>query len=326
MPACRGEESDSMVVMPMGSRRAARSRCGVYDCSDCDLYRAEKCPGCASGNLRLRRDGDDLCPVYECVGVLGIAGCRECSKERCTLSGRARLKCQLRVRFGGMRPAVGFLRRLEVARGGAAGSVGRVSGRSADRLCGYLGVLAEYERRNVSVVSSHQLAQGVGVRGSLVRRDLATLGGLGTPGRGYEVGPVAAAIRARLDLERPRPAIWLGVTGAIDWPSAVDALRAVNCSLIGIFDNSLQGTRVNTLIAQPLSRAPSEARRTRATVALVGSEQAAQPELLERLADAGVRGILNLTPVRIELPSRVVVEQCDVGSQILRLISRLGGD
>jgi NADH/NAD ratio-sensing transcriptional regulator Rex len=141
------------------------------------------------------------------------------------------------------------------------------------------------------------------------------------------VGPLGAAIREALDLGRKRPAIWLGLGGPVDWRCVVEALRAVNCLLVGVFDdNAAQGRAIDKLMIQPLSRAPAEARRTAATVAVVASERAAGRELLESLVDAGVQGILNLTPLRLELPARVVVEQCDLGSEMVRLVSRLGSD
>jgi redox-sensing transcriptional repressor len=178
----------------------------------------------------------------------------------------------------------------------------------------------------VEVVSSHQLARSMGVRASLVRRDLAELGGLGTPGKGYEVAAAAAAIRDRLDLTRERPTVWLGVGGRTDWTHAMEALRAVNCSLVGVFDDTDRGRIMGNLSIQPLSRAVAEVRRTDATVAVVASERAARRELLESLVEVGVRAILNLTPRRLDLPAGVVVEQCDLRAQMVRLVSRLGGD
>lgn len=159
-----------------------------------------------------------------------------------------------------------------------------------------------------------------------MRRDLAELGGLGTPGKGYEVAAVAAAIRNRLDLASERATVWLGVGGRTDWAHAMEALGAVNCALVGVFDDTDRGRIMGKLRIQPLSRAVAEVRRTAATVAVVASERAARRELLESLIEAGVRGILNLTPRRLDLPARVIVEQCDLGAQMVRLVSRLGGD
>ena len=313
------------VTKPVRSRRAARSRCAVYDCGACELYREEKCPGCASGNLRLMRDGDDACPVYECVRILGISGCHECARQRCRLGRGVSLKCQLRSKLGGERPSQLFIRKLEGARATATSKAERIPNRFGERLRQYLGALVEYERQEMRVISSHQLARNVGVRASLVRRDLAELGGLGTPGRGYEVTRLSAAIREALDLAKGRSALWVGLSGPVDWRRVMDSLRAANCTLVGVFDDAAPGRATEKLAVLPLSRAPAEARRTGATVAVVASEQGARRELLERLVDAGVRGIVNLTPLRLDLTPSVVVEQCDLGSEVVKLVSRLGG-
>lgn len=308
-----------------GARRAARSRCGVYDCSACALYRSGRCPGCASGNLRLRREGEVLCPVYQCVRTLRIAGCEECRQDQCLLDRRAALRCQLRVRFGGERTSPVFLQQIAATRATGTGGAGHAWRQSGDRLRGYLGVLVEYQRQGVEVLSSHQLARGTGVRASLVRRDLAELGGLGTPGKGYAAEALAGAIRGRLDLARKRAAVWLGVGERTDWAAAIEELGAVNCALVGVFDDRNRGRVAGKLQVQPLSKVVAEVRRTGATVAVVASGRAARRNLLEDLAEAGVRGILNLTPCRLDLSGRVVVEQCDLGSELTRLVSRLGG-
>jgi len=59
---------------------------------------------------------------------------------------------------------------------------------------------------------------------------------------------------------------------------------------------------------------------------VLASEEAADPKLLTRLVNAGIQAVLNLTSERLELPAAIVVEQCDLGSQLLRLVSRMGDD
>jgi NADH/NAD ratio-sensing transcriptional regulator Rex len=46
--------------------------------------------------------------------------------------------------------------------------------------------------------------------------------------------------------------------------------------------------------------------------------------MVQALARAGVKAILNLTPVPLLASARMVIEQADTGSQLLRLLSRLG--
>jgi len=52
-------------ISQMGTKRASRSLCGVYDCTTCSLFRERTCPGCGSGNLHLVREGSEPCAVYQ---------------------------------------------------------------------------------------------------------------------------------------------------------------------------------------------------------------------------------------------------------------------
>ena len=76
-------------------------------------------------------------------------------------------------------------------------------------------------------------------------------------------------------------------------------------------------------MVQPLARAAAEARRHGAKVAVLASEEATRPGVVEGLTEAGVRAVLNLTPSRLEASTNMVVEQGDIGSQLVRLLSRM---
>jgi|GEM_PF-1969028 len=306
----------------MKNKRARRSHCGVYDCSACDLYIAEKCPGCASGNLRLMREGGIQCSVYDCVHKLGIAGCYECTETTCHLRKWPPAQCPLRARFGNPDMCDGFERKLDVTRGAAA-APNRLSEQKTQRLRNYLYLLGDYQARRTSTVSSHQLARGTGVRASLVRRDLSELGALGTPGRGYNATHLSLAIKAALTLGKRQPTIWLGNARSTDWLTTKRILKSLDCVLVGIFDDDCRGRAADGMVVQPTAKAKTVARRRRATLAVVAAERAISPTLIDDLIDAGVRGVLNLTAARLEASASLVIEQADLGSQMLRLLSRL---
>jgi redox-sensing transcriptional repressor len=232
------------------------------------------------------------------------------------------------MRFDGAEAVSHFEEKLDATRGlVTAAETGRqLPGQKMRRLHGYLLALDAYVGKSIATVSSQQLARGVGVRASLVRRDLSEIGGFGTPGRGYDVGRLTSEIRRALHLQRTRRAVWLGDASALRGRRAVRAAEVANCGLVGVFDDKSAGRSVNGYVVQPLSKAATEARKRSATVAVLASEEAADPKLLSRLVAAGIQAVLNLTPARLELPAAVVVEQCDLGSQLLRLISRMGAD
>lgn len=309
-------------MMAMQRKRASRSHCGVYDCSACALYLEEKCPGCGSGNLHLKRERKSVCAVYQCVRELGIAGCYECGEARCRLEAWSRARCPLRMRLGGER-ADGFRDLLESTKGAAAvAQEAALAERTAERLCSYLRVVEEYADRGVSTMSSHHLARAVGVRSSLVRRDLSALGGFGVPGRGYSVDLLQEALRRRLRLGRMRPTVWLGAAGLVDQEATRQALEAVQCRVVGLFDDGCEGRAAGGLPVQALARAPREVRKHRATVAVLASEEAARPELVRELVAAGIRAVLNLTAAALSPCAQAVIEQGDLRSQLARLLSR----
>jgi len=274
------------------------------------------------------REDATQCVVYQCVRELGIAGCHECIEPACRIEAWPPSRCPLRGRFGADERYEDFAERLGSTRGLAALALDRREGtdRRCERLCAYLTVLEDYLNQGVATVSSHQLAREVGVRSSLVRRDLSALGNFGTPGRGYAVGRLHSELRRVLSLETERRTIWLGAVRTTDWRASRLALESVNCALVGVFDDVCPGERADGLIVQPLSKAPREARRRHASVAVLASEAATEKAILDGLIEAGIGAVLNLTPARLPACARVTIESGDLASQMLRLLSRLGAD
>jgi len=308
----------------MGKKRASRSLCGVYDCTTCGLLGERTCPGCASGNLHVFREGGEPCAVYQCVRALGVAGCYECTEGTCRLDSLVVARCPLRGRFGGPTEYEGFRELLAGTKGTAAGGGGgALAPRTLQRMSRYLRVAEDYARGGVATISSYQLGRAAGARSSLVRRDLSALGRCGTPGRGYAVSLLRQAIRRRLALEEARPAVWLGNAELAGRPETREALDAVNCRLVGVFDDAGSGRKVAGIRVQRLARAADKARRARATVAILASEEAAQAEVVQGLVGAGVRAVLNLSRTPLTRPANVAVEQADLGSLLFRLLCQI---
>jgi redox-sensing transcriptional repressor len=309
-------------------KRATRARCGVYDCSACDLFLDKRCPGCNSENLRIAHEGDSPCAVYACVRGLGVDSCSECSLLSCRLSEWPPSRCPLRARYGGKTVYRAFRHSLEAAKGTAlvADKKAPVPKRAIGRVRWYLQAMEEYARRGVATISSHHLARAAGVRSSLVRRDLSELGHFGTPGRGYRVPTLRRAIRRRLRLEETRPVLWLGAERLKRDPAARQALADMNCHLLAVFDSNPKqvGATVAGLRVLHLADAAEQAGTHGDALAVLASEEAAEAELLQALAGAGVRAFLNLTSVPVTAPAGTVVEQADLGSQLFRLLCRLG--
>lgn len=303
--------------------RAGRARCGVYDCAACDLLLAGRCLGCARGNLRLLRAGESPCAVYACARSLKLSGCHECQQTPCRLSPWRQAVCPLRGRAGERASYQEFRQALTSAQGAAAGGMGRLSRGAMKRLPAYLAAVDDYLRRGLQIVSSHHLARAVGVRAGLVRRDLAALGQFGTPGRGYELCRLDEGLRAALNLGPVRGAVWLGAAWLARQEGVSQALRQLGCRLVAVCDDQEAGGTTAGLRVRPLAQAASAARVCGAVVAVVADREAAMSGLVGALARAGVKGVLNLTEVPLPASGQVVIEQADLRTQLMRLLSQL---
>src|SRR3954451_10798184 len=87
----------------------------------------------------------------------------------------------------------------------------RLSRASVHRFSLYLRHLERLYQQNAQKVSSSQLGEALGINDAQVRKDLAYLGNLGQPGIGYLIADLVAALRRRLGIDRPWPAVLVGV-------------------------------------------------------------------------------------------------------------------
>src|SRR5436305_15010683 len=87
----------------------------------------------------------------------------------------------------------------------------RLSRASVHRFSLYLRHLERLYQQNTLKCPSSQLGEALGINDAQVRKDLAYLGNLGQPGIGYLIGDLVAALRRRLGIDRPWPAVLVGV-------------------------------------------------------------------------------------------------------------------
>src|SRR5881398_3292366 len=95
--------------------------------------------------------------------------------------------------------------------GGVPGGEPKLSRASVQRFSLYLRHLERWNTEGLQIVSSSHLGDALGINDAQVRKDLAFLGNLGQPGIGYYLHDLIAALRHRLGIDRPWPAVVVGV-------------------------------------------------------------------------------------------------------------------
>jgi len=189
------------------------------------------------------------------------------------------------------------------------------------RLSIYYRCLQRLKENDVETVSSTALARAAGVKPSQLRKDLAYFGQFGTRGLGYPVELLAATIRETLGRERLQPVVLIGagnlgsallryqgfqkegfeVVAAFD--SAPDAARARGVTIPVFPDTELDAFLVAHGIKLAILCIPVEFAQATAN----------------RLVAAGVQGILNFSPILLEVPADVTVNNVDLALELEHL-------
>jgi redox-sensing transcriptional repressor len=150
-------------------------------------------------------------------------------------------------------------------------------------------------------VSSSELGKMLGSGAHNVRKDINYLGGIGTVGSGYDIRHLRDHLRARLGLNRPRNTcvVGLGRLGAA--VLNFEGFSESGFAMVAGFDSSIN--RLETIATAvevfPAHEIPEIVRRKNIELAILAVPASAVQETADRCIEAGIRGIVNFTPVPI---------------------------
>ncbi len=191
----------------------------------------------------------------------------------------------------------------------------------AGRLPLYLRRLEHLAAEAVETISSRALAKDLGLGDAQVRKDLAYFGTFGRPGVGYPVRPLIARLRKILGTDH----MWrLALVGFGNLGRALVEYKgfqkkAFRIEAVFDADPSKVGRRVGDLVVQDGTELVETVRRLAIPMAIVTVPAEEARAVADRLVDAGVMGILNFAPVKLDVPEDVVVNDVDLAMALEQL-------
>ena len=206
---------------------------------------------------------------------------------------------------------------MREADGGTGGyREGKIPEATVQRLSIYLRYVTQLHRDGVKVVSSYALSKGCGVKAAQVRKDFAYFGELGVRGVGYYVHDLCTDLQKILGLDQ----VWeVALVGAGQPRLGAHRLQGLR----GVRLHDLRRLRQQPRVpprgaARGVPGAPdlggcgrcSGTRRSRSPSSRCPA--AAAQQVVDELAAAGVKAILNFAPARLETPPGVKVRNVDL--------------
>jgi len=191
---------------------------------------------------------------------------------------------------------------------------GKFSESSVRRLSSYHRVLDDLARQDTEVISSNQLAVLAGTNPAQIRKDLSYFGTFGKRGSGYPVRDLRESIRAILGLNRSWRTVLAGAGNLGHALFSYKEFARYGFEIVGVFDVDPEkvGKIWDGVTISPLSSCAEVITEKQVELALVVTPAAAAQAVVDELCRAGIRGILNFAPRKVEAPPEVVLRNVNI--------------
>ena len=177
-------------------------------------------------------------------------------------------------------------------------------------------------------ISSGELSEGVKIDSATIRRDFSYLGALGKRGYGYDVNDLVAFFKKLLNQDKRTNVALVGVGNLGNALLNYNFSRTNNVRIAAAFDinKEIVGTVKSGVPVYDISELKEQLHLQQIDVCILTVSSNAAQKTADLLADAGVRGILNFTPVIINVPSSIRVHYVDLANELQTLIFFLDRD
>jgi redox-sensing transcriptional repressor len=196
---------------------------------------------------------------------------------------------------------------------------------SVRRLPAYLRLLQTLRAGGRDVVSCTHIGRDLGLVSTQVRKDLAVTGIVGKPKVGYNVPALITAIEEFLGWTNARDAFLVGVGSLGRALMGYQGFQEYGLRIVAGFDVDPEkvGFEVHGKNVFPFEQLGARAAALRVMVGVLTVPAAAAQDAANVMVRAGIRAIWNYTPVTLELPPTVVVEDVKLSASLAVLSSRL---
>jgi redox-sensing transcriptional repressor len=193
------------------------------------------------------------------------------------------------------------------------------------RLPRYLTLLQEGGARGEEWMSSEAMARILGLTAIQVRKDLALTGAPASPRRGFRVDETAKLIGEILGADNFTPVFLIGAGPRGEAACRDESLGRRGFRIVAVLDPdpSLWTEVVCGLKVLPLAELPGLVRSLRVRLALLAVSESRYPGCARLAAEAGIRGLVNLSGESLEEIEELVVVHEDLGCQLASITREL---
>lgn len=196
---------------------------------------------------------------------------------------------------------------------------------SLRRLPWYLSHVKLLHAQETKMVSSTAIAKAVGVDASLVAKDLSYVSLQGRTRVGYKVEEVIRVLEEFLGFTATHRAYLFGV-GSLGGSLLADrGLRQFGLEIVAGFDvaEGIVGQTIGDIPVYHIDELEERMRQEQISIAILTVPIKQAQSFTDRLVQIGFEAIWNFTPVRIQTPEHVVVQNTSMYAHLALIFTRM---
>lgn len=171
-------------------------------------------------------------------------------------------------------------------------------------------------------VSSAELSEAVKVDSATIRRDFSYFGALGKKGYGYNVNYLLTFFRKTLDQDELTKVALIGVgnlgTAFLNYNFMKNNNTKIECAFD--VDPKKVGTMIGDVPVYAMDHLEEYLSNEEIPVAILTVPAQVAQVITDKLVKANVKGILNFTPARLNVPPSIRVHHIDLSIELQSLV------
>lgn len=191
-----------------------------------------------------------------------------------------------------------------------------------ERLPSYLSVLIQLRQDGCYTVASARLGELTDINPAQIRRDLTHFGSFGKRGVGYEIVNLIDRIQSILGSDHTHRLVLVGAGHLGSAVAAYNGLRARGFVVAAIYDKDPEkiGSRIGDLMVQDVADLDRQVQEQEIRIGVIAVPPEAAQEVADLMGAAGIRVILNYTPMMVRVPEHVTLHNTDPVRELLHTL------
>lgn len=193
---------------------------------------------------------------------------------------------------------------------------------TAKRLPLYYRFLTNLHSSGKQRVSSAELSEAVKVDSATIRRDFSYFGALGKKGYGYNVNYLLSFFRKTLDQDELTKVALIGVgnlgTAFLNYNFSKNNNTKIEVAFD--VDEGKVGSKVGDVEIYHMDDLEKVVREEGIQVAILTIPSGVAQTITDRLVSADIKGILNFTPARLNVPQSIRIHHIDLAVELQSLV------